>query len=146
MNRRETELPEARLVPGNQSASAAAVRIDRWLLAVRLFKTRELASAACDGGKVDVNSISARPHKPVRIGDRLRVTTPGGRRELLVRGLAERRLPAVAARALYEDLTPPAPPEPRPAAASLATKPARERGSGRPTKRDRRLTERLRWR
>lgn len=122
------------------------VRIDRWLLAARLFKTRELCAAACDGGKVEVNSVSAKPHKAVRIGDRLRVTTPGGRRELVVSALAERRLPAVEARTLYEDVTPPTPPEPRSGTADRAARPLRERGSGRPTKRDRRLTERLKWR
>jgi len=120
------------------------VRCDRWLLAARIFKTRELAATACDGGKVDVNSIAAKPHKLVRPGDRLRVTTRGGRRELVVLALAEHRLPAAQARLLYDDVTPAPPPEP--SFPGGAPPPERDRGAGRPTKRDRRLTERMRYR
>jgi ribosome-associated heat shock protein Hsp15 len=119
------------------------VRCDRWLLAARIFKTRDLAATACDGGKVEVNSTAAKPHKLVRPGDRLRVTTRDGRRELVVRALGERRLPAPQAQLLYDDVTPPPPPEPPfPGGAP----PGRDRGAGRPTKRDRRLTERMRFR
>jgi ribosome-associated heat shock protein Hsp15 len=109
-----------------------AARIDRWLLAARAFKTRSLAAEACDGGKVTVNDASAKPHKLVRPGDEVAFTTPAGRRIWKVVDLAERRGPASAARALYEDLTPPPPPQ------SEDPAPHRERGSGRPTKRDRR--------
>lgn len=111
-----------------------STRIDRWLLAARAFKTRSLAAEACDGGKVTINDASAKPHKPVRPGDEVAFTTPAGRRIWKVIDLAERRGPASAARALYEDLTPPPPPEP----VADATLPRREAGSGRPTKRDRR--------
>jgi ribosome-associated heat shock protein Hsp15 len=70
-----------------------SVRIDRWLLAARLYKTRPLAQEACAGGKVDLNGSGASAHKLVRVGDRVRVSTPRGARELIVRGLGERRLP-----------------------------------------------------
>jgi len=112
-------------------------------LAARLFKTRELAATACDGGKVEVNGISGKPHKAVRCGDRLRLTTVAGKHELIVRGLGERRLPPAEARLLYDDVTPAPPPSPE-----LPTGPLvrRERGSGRPTKRDRRATDQMRWR
>lgn len=109
-----------------------AARIDRWLLAARAFKTRSLAAEACDGGKVTINDASAKPHKLVRPGDEVAFTTPAGRRIWKVIDLAERRGPASVARALYEDLTPPPPPEPEAPAAY------RDRGSGRPTKKDRR--------
>jgi ribosome-associated heat shock protein Hsp15 len=109
-----------------------ATRIDRWLLAARAFKTRSQAAEACDGGKVTVNDASAKPHKLVRPGDEVTFTAPAGRRIWKVLDLAERRGPASAARALYEDLTPPPAPEPEAPAAH------RERGSGRPTKKDRR--------
>jgi ribosome-associated heat shock protein Hsp15 len=109
-----------------------ATRLDRWLLAARAFKSRSLAAAACDGGKVTINDASAKPHKLVRPGDEVAFTTPAGRRIWKVIALAERRGPASAARSLYEDLTPPPPPAPE------APGPHRERGAGRPTKRDRR--------
>ncbi|MFN8644010.1 MAG: RNA-binding S4 domain-containing protein [Candidatus Binatia bacterium] len=109
-------------------------RIDRWLLAARAFKTRSLAAEACDGGKVTINGATAKPHKSVRPGDEVAFTTPVGRRIWKVLDIAERRGPASAARALYEDLTPPPPPEP----VGDGPLPHRERGSGRPTKKDRR--------
>lgn len=118
-----------------------AVRIDRWLWAARVFKSRSLAADACDGGKVEVNDISAKPHKLVRPGDLIRVTLERGRRQLRVQELSECRGPASVARELYEDLTPAPPP-------GEAERPRgmREPGSGRPTKRDRREIDRWRGR
>jgi ribosome-associated heat shock protein Hsp15 len=84
-----------------------SVRLDVWLDVACLFKTRAQAKAACDGGKVDVNGARGRPHREIRPGDRLTITTESGRRrEILVRGLADRSLAKTQARALYEDLTP----------------------------------------
>jgi ribosome-associated heat shock protein Hsp15 len=119
--------------------TVASIRIDKWLWAARAFKTRSLASDACDGGKVDVNGEAAKPAKPVRAGDRIEITTPVGRRILKVIALSERRGAAPVARALYEDLTPPAPPRAR-----LPKPPYRPPGAGRPTKRERRDIDRLR--
>ena len=113
--------------------------MDKWLWAARFFKTRSLAAAACAGGKVDVNDDAAKPAKSVRVGDRLRITQRGGKRLVKVQALASTRGPAPVARALYEDLTPPAPPRVR-----QAPPPWRERGAGRPTKRERRELQRLR--
>lgn len=116
------------------------MRLDKWLWAARVFKTRGLAAAACDGGKVDVNHQAARPAKSLRPGDLLRVSLPQGRRRILkVAALDDRRGPATAARALFEDLTPAEPPSAR-----LAAAPRREAGAGRPTKRERREIDRLR--
>jgi ribosome-associated heat shock protein Hsp15 len=120
---------------------APAMRIDKWLWAARFFKTRSLAAQACAGGKVDVNEEAAKPARPVRPGDRLRVTLPGGSRVARVLALSDRRGPAGQARTLYEDLTPPAPPRIRQARPSW-----RPPGAGRPTKRERRDIERLRGR
>jgi ribosome-associated heat shock protein Hsp15 len=117
----------------------ATIRIDKWLWAARAFKTRSLAADACVGGKVDVNGEAAKPAKGVRAGDRIEITTPVGRRILKVIALSDRRGSATVARALYEDLTPPAPPrtrQPKP--------PYRAPGAGRPTKRERREIDRLR--
>jgi ribosome-associated heat shock protein Hsp15 len=118
------------------------VRIDRWLWAARFFRSRSLAAAACDGGKVDVNGQAARPARRLRPGDLVEVTLPGGRRIARVRALGGRRGSAAEAAGLFEDLTPPRPPrEARPAPAVW-----RPRGAGRPTKRERRLLERhTRW-
>jgi len=115
------------------------LRVDRWLWAGRFFKTRSLAAAACTGGKVDVNDEAAKPAKAVRVGDRLRITLPRDKRVVRVLALSEMRGPAPAARALYEDLTPPRPPRVR-----QAPPPYRPPGAGRPTKRERRELERLR--
>jgi ribosome-associated heat shock protein Hsp15 len=117
------------------------VRLDRWLWAARMFRSRTLAADACDGGKVHVNGGAAKPHKPLRVGDVLTITTEAGKRELRVLGLSERRGPYEQARQLYDDLTPAPPPRAEPEAPALW----RERGSGRPTKRDRRRIERIRW-
>ena len=115
------------------------LRIDKWLWAARFFKTRSLAAAACDGGRVDVNEQAAKPSRLVRPGDLLHVTLPSGRRIARVVALAEQRGPASTARALYDDLTPPSPP--RLGIRSPALRPA---GAGRPTKRDRRAIDHLR--
>jgi len=118
------------------------LRLDKWLWATRFFRSRSLAAAACDGGKVDVNGLRAKPAKPVRPGDLLRITLPRGKRLIKVLVLAARRGPASEAQHLYEDLTPPPPPEPVPAPLPVY----RQRGTGRPTMRERRLLERLsRW-
>jgi len=118
----------------------ASVRLDRWLWAARCYKTRSLAQAACEGGKVDVNGQAAKPARGLRIGDRLRLTVGEWRRELVVRGLSQRRGPAAVARILYEDLSPPPPPR----AQRLPPAVARPPGWGRPTKRERRLLDRIR--
>jgi ribosome-associated heat shock protein Hsp15 len=120
--------------------SSDSIRVDRWLWAARVFKTRSLASTACDGGKVDINAEAAKPARRVRAGDRIEVSLPRGRRRILkVVGVGDRRGSAEAARALFEDLTPPEPPRSR-----QAPPPFREPGAGRPTKRQRREIDRLR--
>ena len=120
--------------------SSDSIRVDKWLWAARVFKTRSLASTACDGGKVDINAEAAKPARRVHAGDRIEVSLPRGRRRILkVVGVGERRGSAEAARKLFEDLTPPEPPRSR-----QAPPPFREPGAGRPTKRERREIDRLR--
>ncbi|HEX3179583.1 MAG TPA: RNA-binding S4 domain-containing protein [Methylomirabilota bacterium] len=117
-----------------------SVRLDKWLWAARVFKTRSIAATACDGGKVDVNEQAAKPAKLVRPGDSIRVTLRQGRRRVLkVMALDERRGSAQSAARLFEDLTPPEPPRAR-----GAPPPYRPPGAGRPTKRERRDLDRLR--
>ena len=88
------------------------VRLDVWLDVACLYKTRSEAQKACNGGKVEINGHSAKPHRLVHVGDELRLTRLQGRRQVVaVRALADRHLPRADARALYEDRTPPPTPE-----------------------------------
>lgn len=97
--------------PGRAPADADAprrVRLDVWLDVACLFATRSEAQRACRGGKIDVNGQRAKPHRTVQPGDRLAITRPRGRKQLVaVRALADRHVPRAAARTLYEDVTPP---------------------------------------
>lgn len=115
------------------------VRIDKWLWAARFFKSRTLAAAACNGGKVDINGDAAKASRIVRPGDLLRVTLPRGRRIVRVAVLADRRGSGSEAALLYEDLTPPPPPR----EARIPPPVYRPPGAGRPTKRARRRIDRL---
>ncbi len=115
-----------------------AVRLDKWLWAARCFKTRSLASAACSAGHVKVNGSAGKAAKLVRVDDKIVVRTPVGDRILVIVGLSDRRGPASVARELYKDLTPPRPPREK------APVIERDRGLGRPSKRDRRKIEKLR--
>lgn len=120
-----------------------AVRIDKWLWSVRAFKTRTKASTACDDGHVQINDSVAKPASRVDIGDV--VTARRGEDTLVyvVRELIEKRVSASRAAECFEDRSPPVAPRERPGEAVFAR---RDRGAGRPTKRDRREIERLRGR
>lgn len=83
------------------SDSGLAVRIDRWLWAARLFKTRNLAGVAVRGGRVQIDGHRAKPSRGVRIGDQIRVTKDQSRIELVVTGLSDKRGPARLAAELY---------------------------------------------
>ena len=133
MTRQQSKKPE------DGSSGKSSVRIDKWLWAARCFKTRSLSGEACSGGKVKLNGKTAKASSQVKPGDLVEARTPGGPRVLFVLALAERRGPAKVAQTLYEDRTPE--PEPMPALPPLL----RNRGMGRPTKRERRRMERLRW-
>ncbi|MEZ4452832.1 MAG: RNA-binding S4 domain-containing protein [Nannocystaceae bacterium] len=122
------------------SPAPSAVRLDKWLWAARAFKTRGLATEACTAGHVKVNGDAVKPAKPVRPGDEVVIKVAGHTRIWVVLGLSERRGPASAARELYEDRSPP--PPPREEGGPLL--PVRERGAGRPSKRERRKIDGLR--
>jgi len=79
------------------------VRIDKWLWAARFFKTRALASKACDLGRILWNSREAKPSRDVRVGDMLRVKNEGGEFEIEVLALTEMRGPAAVAQTLYRE-------------------------------------------
>lgn len=121
-------------------AVAGSQRIDKWLFFARVVKSRSLAAKLVQSGGVRVNSVKIdQPSATVKPGDGVTVTLE--RRILVYRVLSAgtRRGPAEEARMLYEDLTPP----PTPREERIVTA-ERDAGSGRPTKRDRRLTDRLR--
>ena len=115
-------------------------RIDSWIWAIRLAKTRSAATALCKAGHVRVNGDRAKPAQSVKPGDEVRVFLPGtGERIVEVREILQKRVSAALAAPAYIDHTPP--PPPREERVFLAT---RDTGAGRPTKRDRRDIEKLR--
>ena len=79
------------------------VRLDKWLWAARFYKTRSLATKACDLGRVDFNGQRAKPSREVRIGDKLEVKTPGGDFQIEVLQLSDMRGPAPVAQTLYTE-------------------------------------------
>lgn len=120
----------------------AKVRVDVWTWSARLYKTRSAAASACRAGHVRVAGERAKPSTPVRVGDEIRARTDAGERIVVVRELLLKRVGAPLAAAAYEDRTPPPPPR----LAAAAPVALRERGSGRPTKRERRALDALRGR
>ena len=131
--------------PEEEVEGAGRVRLDKWLWAARFFKTRSLAADAIGGGKVMVNGERVKPAKLLQVGDEVQLRLGPYEHLVIVRGMSERRGPATAAAALYEETS--------------ASRAARERLSeqlrmapaafvyedkGRPTKRDRREIDRFR--
>ena len=113
-------------------------RVDRWVWAVRAYKTRSDATEGCRGGHVKVNGATAKAAAPVRVGDRVSIRLEGTHRDLEVTRVIDKRVGAAVAVGCYIDHTPPVP------AADRLRVAERERGAGRPTKRDRRALDR--WR
>ncbi|TDZ90632.1 Heat shock protein 15 [Mycobacteroides salmoniphilum] len=113
-------------------------RVDRWLWAVRLTKTRPDAAAACRGGHVRINDRPAKPSTMVAPGDEIRVSAGETTRIVKVVRVIQKRVGAADAATCYLDRTPARPEAPQVLVA------ARDRGAGRPTKRDRRMLDK--WR
>lgn len=113
--------------------------MDQWLWAVRLCKTRSLAAAACRGGHVEVNGRAAKPATPVHVGDLVTAYVAERHRIVEVVRLIDKRVAAPVAAECLVDHSPP--PPPREYVAPLFP---RDKGSGRPTKKDRRSLDRLR--
>ena len=115
------------------------VRIDKWLWAARMYKTRSQATRACTAGHVTHNGLTAKAATKVQVGDRITCLTASALRVLEVQALLDKRGPASVAQTLYADHTPPEPPKEDPAV-------FRDRGTGRPSKRERRALHKLRGR
>jgi ribosome-associated heat shock protein Hsp15 len=125
-----------------------SLRLDKWLWFARFFKTRSLATKYVQSGKLRVNTVTvAKPHYSLRVGDVLTFPMRSGIKVVKILELGQRRGPAPEAQALYEDLSPPPPPKDADGGSEVAgVSPVapREKGAGRPTKRERRETDRLR--
>ncbi|KAK1177548.1 RNA-binding S4 domain-containing protein [Streptomyces sp. NBS 14/10] len=117
----------------------APVRVDSWIWSVRLTKTRSLAATACRGGHVRVNGEHVKAAHAVRPGDEVRLFHAGRERIVVVKRLVRKRVGAAVAAECFIDNSPPPPPR-----EELAAVGHRDRGAGRPTKRDRRDMDRLR--
>ena len=122
------------------------VRMDKWLWAARFFKTRSIASRACELGRIEANGQPSKAAREVRVGDLLKVRNDGGDFQVEVLGLTEIRGPAAVAQMLYRETE---------ASRELRLKVAEERKAmphfeasreGKPSKRDRREIDRLRGR
>lgn len=125
---------------------SALVRIDKWLWAARFFKTRALSAKACELGRIESNGQPAKASREVRVGDLLRIKNEGGEYQVEVLGLSEMRGPASVAQTLYRETE---------ASRESRLKVIEERKSmphfealreGKPSKRDRRVIDRLRGR
>ena len=132
---------------GPTDASAAGVRLDKWLWAARLYKTRALAAEAADLGRIKVNDIAAKPARELRPGDLLDVRDGGRTRTVRVLALSAQRGPATVAQTLYEETAESiAAREQAQRAQRDGVEPAWTLTQGRPTKRDRRdLVQWQRW-
>lgn len=126
--------------------NAMAIRIDQWLWAARLFKTRTQANQACRGNRVQIGSRAVKPAHPLQTGEIVCIKQPPILRQYLVKNLATKRVSAVLARELVEEITPADDLEKLvlarrdPLGLIFAR---RDKGSGRPTKKERRELEKL---
>ena len=118
--------------------TSGKVRLDAWLWSVRIYKTRSAATAACRAGHVRLNGDPVKASQNVVAGDRVRVRKDGFDRDLEITGLLSKRVSAPVATKCYLDHTPPR------ERVVIPQVPVRERGAGRPTKKDRREMDRLR--
>jgi ribosome-associated heat shock protein Hsp15 len=125
------------------SGSDTALRLDKWLWYARFFKTRVMATRAVAGGRFRLDGeVMSKPHRAAIIGQTLTFAQGANIRVIRIVALGSRRGPASEATLLYEDL---APLQPKSAKTKVHDPDfeAREKGAGRPTKRERRLTDRL---
>lgn len=116
-----------------------STRVDSWIWAIRLTRTRSAAGAACRGGHVRVNGVTAKPAAQVAVGDRVEVRLGGRDRVVEVTKILSKRVSAALAAECYLDHSPPPP-----SREILAAQPRRDRGAGRPTKRERRELDKFR--
>lgn len=117
------------------------VRIDSWVWATRLVKTRTLAADACKAGHIKVNGKAVKPSYLVAPGDQVSLWINHRNIKVEVVSTIKKRVGAAVAQTCYVDHSPPPPPK-----EILLSMPKRDRGAGRPTKKERREIDRLRGR
>ncbi|MCM2388954.1 RNA-binding S4 domain-containing protein [Streptomyces albipurpureus] len=122
----------------DSEGAEGSVRVDAWIWSVRLTKTRSQAAAACKAGHVRVNGTRVKAAQSIRAGDQVRIFVGGRERLVVVSKTVRKRVGAPVAVQCYVDNSPPPPPKEFTAPVAV-----RDRGAGRPTKRDRREMERL---
>jgi ribosome-associated heat shock protein Hsp15 len=122
--------------------SEESTRIDKWLWAVRIYKTRSQASEACKKGRVIVNGIQVKPSRIIKAGETVFIRKPPIVYTYKVKGLLQRRQSAKVAREYYEDLT--SVEELNKLKINEKLFFSRAKGSGRPTKKERRILDKLR--
>ena len=119
-----------------------SVRIDKWLWAVRQFKTRSLASEACKGGRVKINQVNVKPSREVKVGDEIEIVDHGIKKRVRVLKLVKNRVGAKLVSELMLDVTSSEELEKLEMINKLNVE-KRIRGAGRPTKKDRRMIDKL---
>ena len=121
---------------GRGTSGKVSTRVDRWLTAARLFKSRSQAQQACEAGHVSVNGVTVKPSRTIQIGDKIVARAPRGLAVVIVVAVEEKRQGAARAKELYDDQSPP----PVERDTNMGIRP---RGAGRPTKADCRAIARL---
>lgn len=127
----------------SETEPAPEVRIDKWLWAVRVYKTRSLATQACRAGNVKIGSQRVKPSHTVKLDEVIIAKTDGMHKTVKVIGLLENRVSAKLAPQFAQDLTPASEYEKK-AERQFVPGAIRARGTGRPTKKERRDIERFR--
>lgn len=123
---------------------ASGIRLDKWLQVARVFKTRSQATKACNTSRVEVNGQTAKAHRNLELDDRVEIEFGDWSRVLLVKELRDTILPKKEAPRVYEDISLPRPTL-DPVQRLMRKAPViREKGKGRPSKKERRQMERFR--
>ena len=123
---------------------ATGVRLDKWLQVARVFKTRSQATRACNLSRVKVNGATAKAHRNLALEDRVEVEYRDWQRVLIVKELRDKTLPKAEAPRVFEDLSPPKPQLDELQRLMRRRPVLREKGKGRPSKKERRELNRLR--
>lgn len=123
---------------------AETVRLDKWLQVARVFKTRSQATRACNLSRVRVNHVTAKAHKNLALDDRVEIELGDWTRVLVVKELRDKTLPKAEVPRIFEDLSPPKPQLDELERLMRRRPVAREKGAGRPSKKERRELDRLR--
>jgi len=118
------------------------IRIDKWLWAVRIFKTRSLAAAACKGGKVKMDGQNVKASREVKVGEEISISMTSFMKTVRVKALLKNRVSAKLVADYMLDLTPKEEYDKQKMKHELNME-YRDRGEGRPTKKERRIIERL---